>query len=116
MEQGGGVGQGVKWQNTTQSWSREPELTEGTWLRLMCYAHLQSHCPKFWSNGFTEFTVVFQSTPEKTEKTERLEVCATGCTMVDCCCKFSGYLFELEYDFIIFFFDAALIPVGYMRA
>ena len=30
-----------------------------------------------------EFTMVFQSTLEKTGKTERLEVCANGCTMVD---------------------------------
>ena len=28
----------VKWQNTTRSWSGEPELTEGTWLQLMCCA------------------------------------------------------------------------------
>ena len=27
--------------------------------------------------------MVFRSTPEKTEKMERLEVCANGCTMVD---------------------------------
>ena len=27
--------------------------------------------------------MVFWSTPEKTERTERLEVCANGCTMVD---------------------------------
>ena len=27
--------------------------------------------------------MVFQSTPEKTEKTERLEVCTNGCTMVN---------------------------------
>ena len=40
----------VKWQNTTWSWSRVPELTEGTWLQLMCYAPSQSHCPKFQGN------------------------------------------------------------------
>ena len=32
---------------------------------------------------FTEFTKIFWSTLEKTEKTERLEVRANGCTMVD---------------------------------
>ena len=32
------------------------------------------------------------------------------------CCEFSGYLFELEYDYYYYFFDAALIPVGYMHA
>ena len=41
----------VKWQNTTRSWSREPELAEGTWLQLMCCAPSWSHCPKFRSNG-----------------------------------------------------------------
>ena len=30
--------------------SRELELTEGTWLKLMCCAPSQSHCPKIWSN------------------------------------------------------------------
>ena len=40
----------VKWQNTTRSLSREPELTEGTWLQLMCCAPSRSHCPKFRSN------------------------------------------------------------------
>ena len=40
----------VKWQNTTRSWSGVPELMEGTWLQLMCYAPSRSHCPKFWSN------------------------------------------------------------------
>ena len=28
-----------------------PELTEGTWLQLMCYAPSQSRYPKFQSNG-----------------------------------------------------------------
>ena len=42
---------GGKWQNTTRSWSGEPELTEGTWLQLMCCAPSQSRCPKFRSNG-----------------------------------------------------------------
>ena len=41
----------VKRQNTTRSWSGEPELTEGTWLQLMCCAPPQLHCPKFWGNG-----------------------------------------------------------------
>ena len=41
----------VKWQNTTWSWSGEPELTEGTWLQLMCCAPSRSRCPKFQSNG-----------------------------------------------------------------
>ena len=31
-------GKAVKWQNTTRSWSGELELTEGTWLQLMCCA------------------------------------------------------------------------------
>ena len=47
--------QGVKWQDTTWSLSREPELTEGTWLQLMCCAPSRSRCPKFWSNGVREF-------------------------------------------------------------
>ena len=42
---------GVKWQDTTQSWSGELELMEGTWLQLMCCAPSRSHCPKFRSNG-----------------------------------------------------------------
>ena len=78
------ISQGVKWQNTTRSLSGEPELTEGTWLQLMCCAPSRSCCPKFQSNrvyeGILEFTKVFRSTLEKTEK---LEVCANGCTMVD---------------------------------
>ena len=41
----------VKWLNTTRSWSGEPELTEGTWLQLMCCAPSRSRCPKFQSNG-----------------------------------------------------------------
>ena len=41
----------VKWQDTTQSLSGEPELTEGTWLQLMCCAPSRSRCPKFRSNG-----------------------------------------------------------------
>ena len=41
----------VKWQNTTRSLSREPELTEGTWLQLMCCAPSRSCCLKFRSNG-----------------------------------------------------------------
>ena len=41
----------VKWLNTTRSWSGELELTEGTWLQLMCCAPSRSRCPKFWSNG-----------------------------------------------------------------
>ena len=41
----------VKWQNTTWSWSGEPELTEGTWLQLMCCATSRSRCPKCRSNG-----------------------------------------------------------------
>ena len=60
----------VKWQNTTRSWSGEPELTEGTWLQLMCCAPSHSHCPKFRSNGVHGVYEVFQSTPEKTENTE----------------------------------------------
>ena len=32
---------------------------------------------------FKEFTKIFRSTPEETEKMERLEVCTNGCTMVD---------------------------------
>ena len=47
----------VKWQDTTWSWSREPELTEGTWLQLMCCAPSRSCCPKIRSNrvhGFHE--------------------------------------------------------------
>ena len=31
--------------------SGEPELTEETWLQLMCCAPSQSHCPKFRGNG-----------------------------------------------------------------
>ena len=31
--------------------SGEPELTEGTWLQLMCCAPSRSCCPKFWGNG-----------------------------------------------------------------
>ena len=53
----------VKWQNTTWSWSGEPELTEGTWLQLMCCTPSRSCCPKFWSNrvhgvygGIPEYT------------------------------------------------------------
>ena len=38
----------------------EPELTEGTWLQLMCCAPSQSRCPKFQSNwglgGIPEYT------------------------------------------------------------
>ena len=45
----------VKWQDTTWSWSREPELTEGTWLQLMCCAPSRSRCPKIWSNGVHGF-------------------------------------------------------------
>ena len=37
----------------------------------------------FGVTEFTEFTMVFQSTPEETEKMERLEVCTIGCTMVN---------------------------------
>ena len=47
----------VKWQDTTWSWSGEPELTEGTWLQLMCCTPSRSRCPKFRSNrvhGFHE--------------------------------------------------------------
>ena len=46
---------GVKWQDTTRSWSGEPELMEGTWLQLMCCAPSRSRCPKFRSNGVHEF-------------------------------------------------------------
>ena len=52
----------VKWQNTTRSWSGEPELTEGTWLQLMCCAPSRLHCPKFRSNG------VYEDIPEYTGK------------------------------------------------
>ena len=31
--------------------SGEPELTEGTWLQLMCCAPSRSRCPKFQGNG-----------------------------------------------------------------
>ena len=61
----------VKWQNTTRSWSGEPELTEGTWLQLMCCTPSRS-C---WVMEFTEFMMVSRSTPEKTE---RLEIRAMG--------------------------------------
>ena len=53
----------VKWQNTTWSLSGEPELTEGTWLQLMCCTPSRSHCPKFQGNrvhrvynGISEYT------------------------------------------------------------
>ena len=53
----------VKWQNTTRSWSGEPELIEGTWLQLMCCTPSRSCCPKFQSNrvhgvsnGIPEYT------------------------------------------------------------
>ena len=50
----------VKWQNTTWSWSRELELTEGTWLQLMCCTPSQLCCPQFQSNrvhdGILEYT------------------------------------------------------------
>ena len=45
----------VKWQDTTWSLSGEPELTEGTWLQLMCCAPSRSRYPKFWSNGVHGF-------------------------------------------------------------
>ena len=73
----------VKQQNTTRSWSGEPELTEGTWLQLMCCIPSRLCCPKFRSSGVHGVYDVFQSTPEETEKTERLEFHANGCTMVD---------------------------------
>ena len=57
----------VKWQNTTRSLSREPELMEGTWLQLMCCAPSRSRRPKFRSNGVYRVKKVVQSTPEKTE-------------------------------------------------
>ena len=58
----------VKWLNTTRSWSGELELTEGTWLQLMCCAPSRLRCPKFWViTEFMEFTMIFRSTPEKTE-------------------------------------------------
>ena len=53
----------VKWQNTTQSWSGEPELTEGTWLQLMCCAPSRLHCPKFWGNRVHR---VYEDIPEYT--------------------------------------------------
>ena len=31
--------------------SREPELTEGTWLQLMCCTPSRPCCLKFWGNG-----------------------------------------------------------------
>ena len=49
-----GLTMDVKWLNTTRSWSGEPELTEGTWLQLMCCAPSRSRCPKFQSNGVHE--------------------------------------------------------------
>ena len=55
--------QHVKWQNTTQSWSGEPELMKGTWLQLMCCAPSRLCCPKFWSNGVHG---VYEDIPEYT--------------------------------------------------
>ena len=52
----------VKWQNTTWSWSGEPELTEGTWLQLMCCTPSQSRCLKFRSNGVHR---VYDDIPEQ---------------------------------------------------
>ena len=74
---------GVKWHNTTRSWSREPELMEGTWLQLMCCAPSQSCCPKFRSNGVYG---VYEGIPEYTGEDgvdgETRGSC-NGCTMVD---------------------------------
>ena len=70
----------VKWQNTTGSWSGEPEVTEGTWLQLMCCTPSQLRCPKFWNNRGHGVTMIFWSTPEKME---RLDVHTNGCTIVD---------------------------------
>ena len=53
----------VKWQNTMRSWSREPELTEGTWLQLMCCTPSRLHCLKFQSNGVHG---VYKDIPEYT--------------------------------------------------
>ena len=70
----------VKWQNTTRSWSGEPESMEGTWLQLMCYAPSRSCCPKFWSNG------VHGDIPEYTGENGgdgETRGLRNGCTMVD---------------------------------
>ena len=43
--------------------SGEPELTEGTWLQLMCCAPSRSCCSKFQSNGVHG---VYEGIPEYT--------------------------------------------------
>ena len=70
---------GVKWQNTTWSWSGERELMEGTWLQLMCCAPSRSCCPKFRSNGihgvYDWYSGVYR---RRRRRRSRLEVAQMG--------------------------------------
>ena len=53
--------------------SRGPELTEGTWLQLMCCAPSRLRCPKFQSNGDHGHR----------RRRRRQEVHEDGCAIVD---------------------------------
>ena len=73
----------VKWQNTTRSLSGELELTEGTWLQLMCCTPSRSRCPKFRSNGVHRvYDGILEYTGEDGEDRET-RGSHNGCTMVD---------------------------------
>ena len=56
--------------------------------------------PNFGVAEFTEFTVVFRSTPEKTEKMERLAVCTNGCTMIDILLSYMTCLYMYPWEWM----------------